>query len=110
MRTTKKTKDKINLAKTRREIKSAGFSMLNICMENTTNPPEAIVSAITVQDLVALKALVEAAAARGTFKAEEMTAVGTLYDKLANFLKSLEPTVTPPTESGVAEMQEPQGE
>lgn len=60
-------------------------------MDTNTQPQETApeIPAITLQDLMALKSVVEAAAARGAFRAEEMTNVGALYDKLANFLKAV---------------------
>lgn len=42
---------------------------------------------ITVTDLVALRDIINVAAERGAFKAEEMLEVGTVYSKLTNFLE-----------------------
>jgi hypothetical protein len=56
-------------------------------MENTdTNTPN-----ITVQDLQGLKSALEVACARGAFRAEEMQAIGTLYNNVAQFLNAIEP-------------------
>ena len=90
------------------EIKSAGFSWVNICMDTNTQPQETApeIPAMTLQDLMALKSVVEAAAARGAFRAEEMTNIGTLYDKLANFLKAI--TMAEPPAEPVED--QPQGE
>jgi hypothetical protein len=44
-------------------------------------------SNITVTDLVALRDIINLAAERGAFKAEEMLEVGTVYTKLTNFLE-----------------------
>jgi hypothetical protein len=44
---------------------------------------------LTVQDLNALKQVVEVASQRGAFKAAEMAAVGTIYNKLSGFLDSV---------------------
>lgn len=41
---------------------------------------------LTVQDLQALKTIVDVAAQRGVFKPAEMEAVGKIYNKLAGFL------------------------
>ena len=41
---------------------------------------------ITIADLDAVKNIINVACSRGAFKAEEMTQVGTLYDKLDKFL------------------------
>lgn len=51
--------------------------------EQTTDAPAA---AITVVDLQSLKACVEMACQRGAFRADEMTKIGELYDKLSAFL------------------------
>jgi len=42
---------------------------------------------LTVADLASLKTLLEAAATRGAFRAQEMSAAGALYDKLSKFLE-----------------------
>jgi hypothetical protein len=44
---------------------------------------------ITVTDLVALRNIINLAAERGAFKAEEMLDVGTVYTKLSNFLEAV---------------------
>ena len=41
---------------------------------------------ITISDLDALKNLINVACGRGAFRADEMTQIGTLYDKLETFL------------------------
>lgn len=46
-------------------------------------------SNITVTDLVALRDIINLAAERGAFKAEEMLEVGTVYTKLTNFLEAV---------------------
>lgn len=53
-------------------------------MEQETQTPEAPSLALT--DLVLLLNLVRVAADRGAIKAEEMSAVGTVYEKLVKFL------------------------
>ncbi len=52
-------------------------SALNICMENAS---------LTLADMASLKNLIEAATARGAFRANEMSTVGGIYDKLDTFL------------------------
>lgn len=52
----------------------------------TQTPPEA--PNISLQDLVILLNLVRLAADRGAIRADEMSTVGTVYEKLFNFLKS----------------------
>ncbi len=44
---------------------------------------------LTVQDLQALKSIIDVASSRGAFKPNEMTAVGTVYTKLDTFLKAV---------------------
>lgn len=44
---------------------------------------------LTVQDLQALKNIIDVASSRGTFKPNEMTVVGTVYTKLETFLHAV---------------------
>ena len=44
---------------------------------------------LTVQDLSALKAIIDVAAQRGSFKPNEMQAIGTVYNKLSGFLDAV---------------------
>ena len=44
---------------------------------------------LTVQDLSAIKNIIDVAAQRGAFKPNEMQAVGTVYNKLAGFLDAV---------------------
>jgi len=44
---------------------------------------------ITVADLQALVNLIDVASSRGAFRGAELTAVGTLYTKLATFLQQV---------------------
>ncbi len=45
---------------------------------------------LTIADLAALHNVLEFACTRGAFKASEMSQVGQVYDKLTNFLKSIQ--------------------
>jgi hypothetical protein len=47
---------------------------------------------ITVTDLQALVNLIDVASSRGAFRGPELTAVGTLYSKLASFLQQITDT------------------
>jgi hypothetical protein len=47
---------------------------------------EETVTELGLQDLVALKSIVDVASSRGAFKPNEMVAVGTVYSKLEKFL------------------------
>lgn len=44
---------------------------------------------LTVQDLNAMKAIIDVASERGAFKPNEMMSVGTVYNKLELFLKAV---------------------
>ena len=44
---------------------------------------------LTINDLNALKTVIDVATQRGAFKAAEMEAVGKVYNKLSNFLASV---------------------
>lgn len=44
---------------------------------------------LTIQDLQALKAIIDVASSRGAFKPNEMVAVGQTYTKLEQFLSSI---------------------
>lgn len=60
--------------------------------EETQTAPEATEGQapdLTVQDLNALKAIIDVASQRGAFKPNEMTVVGTTYTKLENFLNAV---------------------
>jgi hypothetical protein len=53
-------------------------------MENNTTPPQ-----ITINDLAMLKELIDLSCSRGAFRADEMSSVGQVYDKLTGFLNSV---------------------
>jgi len=53
---------------------------LNIRMDDQQTPQ------ITISDLAIAKNLISVACERGTFRAEEMSTVGELYDKLTRFI------------------------
>lgn len=53
---------------------------------------------LTVQDLNAMKSIIDVASQRGAFKPNEMATIGQVYNKLEAFL------------AAVAEQQQPQGE
>lgn len=44
---------------------------------------------ITITDLIAIRNIINTAAERGAFKAEEMADVGTAYNKLNKFLEAV---------------------
>jgi hypothetical protein len=53
-----------------------------------TNQPQTMLS---LQDLIDIQNLIAVVTQRGAFKAEEMSAAGTLYDRLTAFIKTLIP-------------------
>jgi hypothetical protein len=56
--------------------------------ETQTQSPEQETPSLALSDLVLLFNVVKIAADRGAIKAEEMSAVGTVYEKLGKFLQS----------------------
>jgi len=69
-------------------------------MENNT---------ITISDLDTIKNLINLAATRGAFRAEELSMVGTVYDKLTAFLSAVIEQAKA-QEAGNADASTPQGE
>ena len=61
-------------------------------------------SQLTLTDLASIHGIIEAACNRGAFKANEMSQVGQVFDKLSNFLNA----ATQQNASGSSE--NPQGE
>lgn len=68
--------------------------------EEVTQTPEAVAANagqpqqeenfdLTVQDLAAIKQVFEVATQRGAFKANELAAVGAIYNKLSGFLEGV---------------------
>ena len=55
---------------------------------NNNEPAAAQAPAMNLQDLVYLVNIVDVASRRGAFRAEELSAVGAVYDKVVSFLKS----------------------
>jgi len=73
---------------------------LNIVME--TN--------ISISDLVSIRNVINLAAERGAFKAEEMLEVGTVYTKLSNFLEAVVAQAQEQEQSAEQNAEQPQGE
>ena len=69
-------------------------------MENNT---------ITISDLDTIKNLINLAATRGAFRAEELSMVGTVYDKLTAFMSAVIEQAKA-QEAGNADASTPQGE
>jgi hypothetical protein len=65
--------------------------------ETTTQQPAADLS---VNDLAALKSIIDVASARGAFKPNEMTTIGQVYDKLSAFLDQIVKQAEATTDEG----------
>ena len=69
-------------------------------VEETTAPTgdatgtQAGVPQLTINDMIVLKNMVEITQSRGAFKADEMTTVGNVYNKLSIFLQAVMPKNT----------------
>ena len=53
-------------------------------------PQEPAGKELNIQDLAAMRTLIDVASARGAFRPGEMVTVGTLYDKLNGFLEEVQ--------------------
>lgn len=60
-------------------------------MTEEVQQPEEKAPELTIVDLQNLRAIVDAASRRGAFGAAEMTAVGSVYNKLDAFLNAVSP-------------------
>ena len=57
-----------------------------------TPNPAGQVAGLSLTDLVTVTQIIQLSSQRGAFKAEELSAVGQIYDKLKEFLASVEPS------------------
>lgn len=64
---------------------------------------------ITITDLINIRNVINMAAERGAFKAEEMLEVGTVYTKLSNFLEAVI-AQSQAQEQSAENAEQPQGE
>ena len=74
-------------------------------MDTTTQPTPETNTQITLSDLQSLKVCVEVACSRGAYRAEEMQAIGTVYNSLAKFLSAVTPQTTPTGDTAESAMQ-----
>ena len=51
--------------------------------------PEATAADLNINDLAALRSILDVASSRGAFKAAELEAVGKIYNKLNSFLEAV---------------------
>ncbi len=70
--------------------------------QDQTQPTQTEVKApeLTINDLGALRTIVDVATQRGAFKAAEMESVGKVYNRLASFLESVTPKAEGQKENG----------
>lgn len=61
---------------------------------------------LSIADIITLKQVVEVATARGAFRAQELTQVGRVYDRVNNWVQ----TVAPQPEENSTEEAETEGE
>jgi hypothetical protein len=57
--------------------------------EQATTAPEAPANDLSINDLQAMKVIIDIASSRGAFKPNEMVAVGQTYTKLESFLEQV---------------------
>jgi uncharacterized protein YggE len=57
--------------------------------QTTQQPQESAQPELTVNDLNALRSVIDVAVRRGTFNANEISSVGAVYDKLNTFLNAV---------------------
>lgn len=60
-----------------------------IQQQDPTAPEQQAVPDLNLNDLAALRSIVDVASTRGAFRANEMEAVGKVYNKLSSFLDSV---------------------
>lgn len=60
-----------------------------VTQETAQQPPTQESTELTLNDLAAMKMIIDIAAQRGSFKPNEMILVGQTYTKLATFLESV---------------------
>lgn len=68
---------------------------------------------LSVQDLTAMKTIIDVASQRGAFKPNEMSTIGTVYDKLEKFLKAVadqQAAAEAPAEAEIPAEEAPKGE
>ena len=68
-----------------------------------TNPEDDGAGGLSVGDLKSIQGIIEVATNRGAFKAAELSAVGTIFDKLSKFLTSLDEQMAAQKEAEASE-------
>ena len=65
-------------------------------IDNTAPQAQAAQPELSIADLQNLKAIIDVAVKRGTFAAAEISAVGSVYDRLSGFLTAVSPPPAAP--------------
>jgi hypothetical protein len=68
-----------------------------------TQPTQPEQVTLTLEDLNSVLQIIDVATTRGAFRPKEFTAVGTVYEKISNFLGQVKDTATPAADSAPAE-------
>lgn len=71
-------------------------------MTDTTNQPEGQVPSVGLADIGFLLQIVEICSQRGAFRADELTQVGAVYDKVKAFLVANSPKAAETTDEGAS--------
>ena len=66
--------------------------------ENTEQAQPATQPELTISDLQNIRSIIEVASKRGAFGAGEMSAIGSVFDKLSTFLAAVAPQQAPAAE------------
>jgi hypothetical protein len=77
------------------EIFLQEFLSLNICMDTNTT--------LTVADMASLRALIETAVSRGTYRPAELRSVGELYERLDRFVEQTQASLTQQAQAETAQ-------
>ena len=63
--------------------------------ENSTPATDAAPASLSLSELKGCMQIIEVCTSRGAFKADELVAVGTIFQKLLDFVKQAEPAPEP---------------
>ena len=76
----------------------------------TTETTNTTPNSLTVTDLLVLRNAIDLAATRGAFRANELSAVGTVFDKLALFVETVARIVEEAEEASTTDEESTDGE
>ena len=75
-----------------------------------TEAPQGQATELTINDLGAIKSIIDVASQRGAFKPNEMVTIGQVYNKLESFLAVVQAQQAQQTEGSAEPAAEPKGE